>query len=144
MKWKGEYTKTVQTIYDLGHKIKWEMEQIIARKKNKSSKKKRLKWKQTKKTASSPCQDLHPDWDRFRGTMLYPLSCGELAMNGEQILITLYVTSGERTRNKRTKNLCKTKCSHFKITFLQTVRCLTKQSMSKFSSVSMHNLNLVV
>ena len=40
MKWKGEYTKTVQTIYDLGHKIKWEMEQIIARKKNKSSKKK--------------------------------------------------------------------------------------------------------
>ena len=30
-----------------------------------------------KKTASSPEQDLHPDWDRFRGTMLYPLSCGE-------------------------------------------------------------------
>ena len=66
-----------------------------------------------KKTASSPCQDLHPDWDRFRGTMLYPLSCGELAMNGEQILITLYVTNGERTRNKRTKSLCKTKCSHY-------------------------------
>ena len=100
--------------------------------------------KTNKKTASSPCQDLHPDWDRFRGTMLYPLSCGELAMNGEQILITLYVTSVERTRNKRTKSLCKTKCSHFKITFLQTVRCLIKQSMSKFSSVSMHNLNLVV
>ena len=36
-----------------------------------------------KKTASSPEQDLHPDWDRFRGTMLHPLSCGELAMNGE-------------------------------------------------------------
>ena len=36
-----------------------------------------------KKTASSPCQDLYPDWDRFRGTMLYPLSCGELAMIGE-------------------------------------------------------------
>ena len=36
-----------------------------------------------KKTASSPEQDLHPDWDRFRSTMLYPLSCGELAMNGE-------------------------------------------------------------
>ena len=36
--------------------------------------------KNKKKTASSPCQDLHPDWDRFRGTMLYPLSCGELAM----------------------------------------------------------------
>ena len=45
-----------------------------------------------KKTASSPEQDLHPDWDRFRGTMLYPLSCGELAMNGEQIL-RLYVAS---------------------------------------------------
>ena len=36
-----------------------------------------------KKTASSSEQDLHPDWDRFRGTMLYPLSCGELAMIGE-------------------------------------------------------------
>ena len=124
------------------------MEQSSREKKNKSSKKKRKKKEieqKKKKTASSPGQDLHPDWDRFRGTMLYPLSCGELAMNGEQILITpLYVTSGERTRNKRTKNLCKTKCSHFKITFLQTVRCLTKQSMSKFSSVSMHNLNLVV
>ena len=33
------------------------------------------------KTASSPEQDLHPDWDCFCGTMLYPLSCGELAMN---------------------------------------------------------------
>ena len=40
---------------------------------------------QTKKnkTASSPGQDPHPDWDRFGGTMLYPLSCGELAMIGE-------------------------------------------------------------
>ena len=75
--------------------------------------KKKIKMKTNKKTASSPCQDLHPDWDRFRGTMLYPLSCGELAMNGEQILITLYVTSGERTRNKRTESLCKTKCSHY-------------------------------
>ena len=36
-----------------------------------------------KKKASSPDQDLHPDWDRFRGTVLYPLSCGELAMKGE-------------------------------------------------------------
>ena len=45
-----------------------------------------------KKTAGSPEQDLQPDWDRFRGTMLYPLSCGELAMNGEQTL-RLYVTS---------------------------------------------------
>ena len=36
-----------------------------------------------KKTVSPPGQDLHPDWDRFRGSMLYPLSRGELAMNGE-------------------------------------------------------------
>ena len=36
-----------------------------------------------KKTASSLEQDLHPDWDRFRSTMLYPLSCWELTMNGE-------------------------------------------------------------
>ena len=49
-----------------------------------------------KKMASFPCQDLHPDWDRFRGTMLYPLSCGELAMKGEQIL-RLYVISTEYT-----------------------------------------------
>ena len=34
-----------------------------------------------KKTASSPEQDLHPDWDRFRGTMLYPLSCHEWRAN---------------------------------------------------------------
>ena len=119
------------------------MEQINARKKT-NHRKKKDKNENKQKKASSPCQDLHPDWDRFRGTMLYPLSCGELAMNGEQILITLYVTSVERTRNKRTKSPCKTKCSHFKITFLKTVRCLIKQSMSKFSSVSMHNLNLVV
>ena len=72
---------------------------------NKSSKKNEkrnqtAKKKKTKKTASSPCQDLHPDWDRFRGTMLYPLSCGELAMKGEQMLRS-YVTSGVRTaRNK--------------------------------------------
>ena len=54
--------------------------------------KERFKEKSNKiKTASSPEQDLHPDWDRFRGTMLYPLSCGELAINSEQIL-RLYVT----------------------------------------------------
>ena len=51
-------------------------------KKMKKEIKQQKKTKQ-KKTASSPCQDLHPDWDRFRGTMLYPLSCGELAMIGE-------------------------------------------------------------
>ena len=46
-------------------------------------------------------QDLHPVWDRFRGTMLYPLSCEELAIPKEQIL-RLYVTSELRTaRNKR-------------------------------------------
>ena len=61
---------------------------------------KQQKRKKKKKPASSPDQDLHPDWDRFRGTMLYPLSCGELAMKGEQML-RLYVTSGVRNaRNK--------------------------------------------
>ena len=53
-------------------------------------KKKRLKHgrkqqKQKQKTASSPGQDLHPDSDCIRGTMLYPLSCGELAMKGKRI-----------------------------------------------------------
>ena len=38
-----------------------------------------------KKTVSPPVQDLHPDWDRIRSTMLYPLSCGELAMNRKKI-----------------------------------------------------------
>ena len=36
--------------------------------------------KKKKKTAIFPGQDLYPDWDRIRGTMFYPLSCGELAM----------------------------------------------------------------
>ena len=59
---------------------------VQTRKRKEPSKKnikKAIKIKKTKKTANSPEQDLHPDWDRFRGTMLYPLSCGELAMNGE-------------------------------------------------------------
>ena len=55
-----------------------------------------IKKESKQKTASSPEQDLHPDWDRFRGTMLYPLSCGELAMNGEKIL-RLYGTRGVHT-----------------------------------------------
>ena len=92
MKWKDEYKKTPQSIYKLF--IEWENQQIKKRKKK-------------KKTASSPDQDLHPDWDRFRGTMLYPLSCGELAMKGEQML-RWYVTSGVRNaRNKWTKILRK-------------------------------------
>ena len=43
------------------------------------------KKKRQNKTANPPVQDFHPDSDRIRGTMLYPLSCGELAMNGKQI-----------------------------------------------------------
>ena len=43
------------------------------------------KEKRQNKTASPPVQDLHPDSDRIRGTMLYPLSCGELAMHGKKI-----------------------------------------------------------
>ena len=54
MKWKGEYTKTVQTIYDLGHKIKWEMEQIIARKKKQIIEKKKIKMKTNKKNGKFP------------------------------------------------------------------------------------------
>ena len=81
---------------------KWEKERNIVNKKLK------------KKKASSPEQDLHPDWDRFRGTMLYPLSCGELAMNGEQIL-RLYVTSGARNaRNNCTEIMRKTVCLNLK------------------------------
>ena len=83
---------------------KWEKERNIVNK----------KLKKKKKTASSPEQDLHPDWDRFRGTMLYPLSCGELAMNGEQIL-RLYVTSGARNaRNNCTEIMRKIVCLNLK------------------------------
>ena len=65
MKWKDEYKKTLQSIYKLF--IEWENQQIIGKKwKKKSNSKKRKK----KKTASSPDQDFHPDWDRFRGTVL--------------------------------------------------------------------------
>ena len=75
--------------------------------KKKMKKEIKAKQKRKKKKASSPCQDLHPDWDRFRGTILYPLSCGELAMKGEQMLRS-YVTSEVRTaRNKWTKILMK-------------------------------------
>ena len=73
MKGKDEYTKTLQTICKLGIKGKI----------NKTLKKKKNIYIYKRKTASSPGQDLHPDWDRFRGTMLYPLSRGELAMKGE-------------------------------------------------------------
>ena len=77
------------------------------RKKNEKRNQTAKKEKKKQKTASSPDQDLHPDWDRFRGTVLYPLSCGELAMKGEQML-RWYVTSGVRNaRNKWTKILRK-------------------------------------
>ena len=83
---------------------KWEKERNIVNK----------KLKKKKKTASSPEQDLHPDWDRFRGTMLYPLSCGELAINREQIL-RLYVTSGARNaRNNCTEIMRKIVCLNLK------------------------------
>ena len=86
-------------------------------------KKKQNKTKKKKKTASSPCQDLHPDWDRFRGTMLYPLSCGELAMNGEQIL-RLYVASGLCTARNKWAKILRNKCFDSKITSLQKLLCL--------------------
>ena len=58
-----------------------------------------------KKTASSPCQDLHPDWDRFRGTMLYPLSCGELAMKGEQIFKWSSYCKEQRNKDSEEKRV---------------------------------------
>ena len=79
--------------------------------------------KNKKKTASSPCQDLHPDRDRFRGTMLYPLSCGELAMNGEQIL-RLYVTSGLCTARNKWAKILRKKYFDSKMTSLQKLLCL--------------------
>ena len=76
-----------------------------------------------KKTASSPEQDLHPDWDRFRGTMLHPLSCGELAMKGKQIL-RLYVTSGLCTARNKWAKILRKKYFDSKMTSLQKLLCL--------------------
>ena len=60
---------------------------MATRLQKKFSKRKKEKKKEKKRTkmASPPVQDFYPDSDRIRGTMLYPLSCGELAMNGKQI-----------------------------------------------------------
>ena len=76
MKWKGEYKKTFQSNYGLC--IKYKNQQIIE--KRKIFKKKQKNKQRNKKPASSPGQDLYPDWDRIRGPVLYSLSCGELAM----------------------------------------------------------------
>lgn len=88
------------------------------RKRNKSSEKIDEKTKQNKKSASSSKRDLH-DWDRFLGTILYPLSCGEISIKGEQVLRS-YVTSVSIARNKslnipwklifRVENLCENLC----------------------------------
>ena len=72
------------------------------KKKKKPQKKKEKKKTKQNKTASPPVQDFYPDLDRVRGTMLYPLSCGELAMHGRKIL-RLYVTSGVRTARNNVK-----------------------------------------
>ena len=70
-------------------------------------KKKVKKERANNKTASSPEQDLHPDWDRFRGTILYPLSCGELALKEE--ILRLHLTSGVPTARNKCTNLLRKK-----------------------------------
>ena len=79
VKREKEYTKILQTIllarYNMGMATRLK-KKILKKKKRKKKEKKR------NKTASPPVQDFYPDSDRNRGTMLYPLSCGELAMNG--------------------------------------------------------------
>ena len=81
MKWNNEHNNTLQTLNNLC--VKWENQQIIKKRGKDLQKKSDKKKTKQNKTASSPGQDLHPDWVRFRGTMLYPLNCGELAMIGE-------------------------------------------------------------
>ena len=117
MKWKDEYEKTIQSIYKLF--IEWENQQII----KKNEKRNQSKNKNKNKKASSPGQDLHPDWDRFRGTMLYPLSCGELAMKGEQIL-RLSVTSTVWTKRYKCAKTLRKMCFDSKMTLLQKLCCL--------------------
>ena len=78
VKREEEYTNILQTIllarYNMG---------MATRLQKKIVKKKKKREKEKNKTASPPVQDFYPDSDRIRGTMLYPLSCGELAMIGE-------------------------------------------------------------
>ena len=79
VKREEEYTKILQTIllarYNMGMATRLQ-KKILKKKKEKKREKEN-------KTASPPVQDFYPDSDRIRGTMLYPLSCGELAMNGK-------------------------------------------------------------
>ena len=79
VKREEEYTKILQTIllarYNMGMATRLQ-------KKNSQKEKRKKKREEENKTASPPVQDFYPDSDRIRGTMLYPLSCGELAMNG--------------------------------------------------------------
>ena len=78
VKREEEYTKILQTNllarYNMGMATRLQ-KKILKKKKEKKREKEN-------KTASPPVQDFYPDSDRIRGTMLYPLSCGELAMNG--------------------------------------------------------------
>ena len=93
------------------------MKQIFQKKKK--IKKVKATKKNLKKTASSPGQDLHPDWDRFRGTMLYPLSC---------------VTNGLYTARNKWAKILRNKCFDSKMLDLM---------MLKLSGISMHVLNLI-
>ena len=81
VKREEEYTNILQTIllarYNMG------MATRLQKKLSKRKKEKKKRKKKKNKTASPPVQDFYPDSDRIRGTMLYPLSCGELAMIGE-------------------------------------------------------------
>ena len=114
--------KCLKIIYKID--ITWEKERIIA------NSEKIIKNKSNIKTASSLEQDFHPDWDCFRGRMLYPLSCGEL--------LKLYITRILRnTRKKCTGIMWKIVCFDSKMTLLQKPCCVICL-MFKFSSVLMH------
>ena len=78
---KGVYKDTPNFFLD------WYKIRIATKlRKNKLKKKsQRKRRKKQNKTASPPVQDFYPDSDRIRDTMLYPLSCGELAMRGKKI-----------------------------------------------------------
>ena len=116
MNLKNEYAKTLQNIYK--RSIKWEKNPIIHKNKNKI-KKKRSKQTNKQKPASTPEQDLHPDWDRSRPTMLYPMSCGEI--------LSLLVASGAPIARKScTQIMRKTDLYGQNMTFPQKPCCFIK------------------
>ena len=88
--------------------------------------------KKNQKTASSPDQDLHPDWDRFRGTTL-----GELVMNKKQIL-RLYIEKEENILHGSSAQTFRGTLSGWTIKRFPYKKMLFDLITFRFRSIPMH------